>query len=231
VNPPDAMSSAVSALYYWERRQQVLSNNLANADTTGFKGERVFGELLANGTTAPVAVTDTTAGALTPTGNPLDLAMGNGNFFVVNTAQGERLSRGGAFRLDAGGYLTDTTGNQVLGENGPIRILGGPVTIDRTGAVSAGGQPVDVLRVSAVPAGTAPAHAGDSLYLPPAGTADAAPMERQVIQGSLEQSNVNTISSMVDMITVQRSYAAVQKAVIAMDDVNGTISNDLAKPV
>ena len=231
MNPPDAMSSAVSALYYWERRQEVLSNNLANADTTGFKGERVFGELLANGTTAPVAETDMTAGALTPTGNPLDLAMGNGNFFVVDTPQGERLSRGGSFQLDGAGYLSDADGHHVLGESGPIRLFGGTVTIDKTGTVFADGQAVAALRVETVPAGAAPAHAGESLFVPPAGTTAAAPTERRVVQGSIEQSNVNTISSMVDMITVQRAYAAVQKAVVTMDDVNGTISNELAKPV
>lgn len=231
MKPVDAMTAAAAALGYWERRQDALSNNLANADTTGFKAERVFGELLANGTTGAAAATDMSAGAVTPTGNPLDLAMGNADFFVVKTGQGERLSRGGAFRLDGNGYLSDTAGHPLMGVHGPIRILGGTVAIDRTGAVSADGQFVDQLRVETVAPGTALQHDAGTLFVPPATRTTAPPDARDIKQGFLEHSNVNTIGSMVDMIAVQRAYAAVQKAVVTLDGVDGTISNELAKPV
>ncbi len=231
MSPVDPMASAAAALHYWERRQDVISNNLANADTDGFKAERVFGTLLADGTTAPAAATDMSAGAITPTGNPLDVAIGGRGFLVVQTPQGNRLSRGGSLQLDAGGYLADASGNHVLGDAGPIRILGGAVHIDPAGGVYADGQFVDRLRVEAVPPGTALQHAAGTLFIPPSTTTPVPPSARHVQQGSLEHSNVNTISSMVDMIAVQRAYAAVQKAMITMDGVNGTISNDLAKPV
>ncbi len=229
MNPIDALVSGAAALQYWERRQQVVTNNLANVDTAGFKAERVFGQLLNDGTTVAAAGTDRSAGALTPTGNPLDMAMGNGDFFVVKTPRGERLSRGGACQLDTNGYLTDAAGHPLLGANGPIRVLGGRVDIDSTGAVSADGQPVDRLRVESVPPGTPLQHDAGTLFVPPASATAVAPAQRDVRQGVIEASNVNTVSAMVDMISVQRAYAAVQKAVQTIDGVNDTISNALGK--
>jgi flagellar basal-body rod protein FlgF len=229
VNPIDALTAGAAALQYWERRQQVVTNNLANVDTAGFKAERVFGELLANGTTVAGAGTDMTSGPLTPTGNALDLAMGNGDFFVVNTPQGERLSRGGAFHLDAGGYVVDAAGHQLLGTHGPIRVLGGTVSVDDTGVVSDSGQPLDQLRVQSVPPGTALQHDAGTLFVPPATSAAVPPAQRAVKQGFLEGSNVNTVGSMVDMISIQRAYAAVQKAVQTVDGVDDLIANQLGK--
>ena len=82
---PPGLVAATQALRYWERRQEVVSNNLANADTTGFKGERVFARLLQGTVVGPEAATDYRAGALTTTDAPLDLALEGDGFFVVQT--------------------------------------------------------------------------------------------------------------------------------------------------
>src|SRR3954471_61611 len=104
--PINGMTSAAGALRYWERRQEVTANNLANVSTDGFKAERVFGKLMDG---APVigTRTDRRDGALRQTGSHLDLAIGGDGFFVVNTPAGERLTRGGSLRLDADEFLAD----------------------------------------------------------------------------------------------------------------------------
>jgi flagellar basal-body rod protein FlgF len=85
-------------MHYWERRQEVLANNLANANTDGFKAERVFARLMGDAMTAGDTRTDRTAGTLRQTHAPLDLALADDGFFVVETPDGERLTRGGSFR-------------------------------------------------------------------------------------------------------------------------------------
>ena len=118
--PINGMIRAANALAYWERRQEVAANNLANTETTGFKAERVFARVM--GDSIPVAdtATDRTAGSLSATNEPLDLALGNDSFLVVQTPNGERLSRGGSFSLDAEGRVVDGRGNPLLGEGGEI---------------------------------------------------------------------------------------------------------------
>ncbi|HUE96630.1 MAG TPA: flagellar hook basal-body protein [Longimicrobiaceae bacterium] len=220
---------AAHALHYWERRQEIAANNLANADTTGFKAERVFARIM--GDQIPVAdtVTDLTPGALTATGDPLDLAIGDEGFFVVQTAEGERLSRGGSFGIDPEGRIIDSRGNPLLGEEGEIVLPPGSVDIDRAGVLRVEGQEVARLRVETVPPGTQLTHVEGTLFLPDPARAEQPADERNIRQGHLEASNVNTIGSLVDLISIQRNYAAVQKAVVTIDEIRGRIS-DLGRP-
>jgi flagellar basal-body rod protein FlgF len=242
------MSSAAAALRYWERRQEVAANNLANVETSGFKAERVFARMIDDVLPVADTVTDMRSGTLRPTGGSLDLALDGEGFFVVQTPQGERYTRGGAFRLDAEGRIVDANGNALLGtepdagarnrgaddapagaQSRPITVTGGTLEIGRDGTVKVDGQPVARVRVEREPEGVRPAHAGANLWIPsgagqPVGTGD--PMVRQ---GMIEESNVGTIDSMVDMISIQRAYQTVQKAVTTLDDVRRTIVNDLGK--
>ena len=108
--PINGLTRAAHALRYWERRQEVSANNLANANTTGFKAERAFGQLAGDALTVTNTQTDLRAGALSQTHAPLDLALAGDGFFVVQTAGGERLTRGGTFELDAEGRIADCGG-------------------------------------------------------------------------------------------------------------------------
>ena len=229
--PVNGMIRAANALHYWERRQEIASNNLANAETTGFKAERVFARILGDDIPVADAETDLSHGAIRETADPLDLAIAGDGFFVVNTPNGERLTRGGAFTLDVNGQVVDASGNPLLGEAGPIVAASGAVVIDRAGRVSVNGTEVDTLRVETVPAGTELTHEGGTFFLPDAARASQPADARQVRQGALEESNVGTIDSMVDLISIQRAYAAVQKAVTTLDGIRDTISNQLGRPV
>lgn len=228
----NGMTQAASALHYWERRQEVVSNNLANADTHGFKAERVFARMLDG--TGPVVdtATDLRAGSLRQTGSPLDLGLGGEGFFVVETPNGERLTRGGSFHLADDGRIVDANGNALLGESGPITVKGGAIEIDSAGRVRVDGAEVERIRVETVAPGAELAHEAGTLFIP--GGAERTvvpPEERQIRQGHLEDSNVSAIGSMVDMISIQRAYTAVQKTITTMDEIRGTITTQLGKPV
>ena len=226
---PDGIAAAASALRYYERRQEIVANNLANADTDGFKAERVFARLIDEAHPAPDTATDLRRGALKETGSPFDIATDSDGFFVVSTPQGERLSRGGALQLSPDGILADASGHALLGEKGAIKLGPGQITIDRDGLVAVDGDAIDRLRMETVPPGTDMQHDAGTLFVPGPTRQAMALGSRSVKQGFVEESNVNTISTMVDMISVQRAYANAAKALTTLDGIRATISNDLGK--
>ena len=226
---PDGIAAAASALRYYERRQEIVANNLANADTDGFKAERVFARLIEEAHPAPDTATDLRRGAFKETGNPFDVATDSDGYFVVSTPQGERLSRGGALQLSPDGILTDASGHALLGEKGVIKLGPGQITIDRDGLVAVDGDAVDRLRMESVTPGTDMQHDAGTLFIPSPTRQAMALGTRAVKQGFVEESNVNTISTMVDMISVQRAYANAAKALTTLDGIRATISNDLGK--
>jgi flagellar basal-body rod protein FlgF len=233
---PTGLTAAASALRYWERRQEVAANNLANVSTDGFKGERVFAKLLGDQTTVAQSATDLTQGTIRETRNPLDLAVRGDAFFVVDTPNGERFSRGGSFSIDTAHRLVDPSGHPVLGtndrgESGPITVPNGEVDIAKDGTVRSGAAVVGKLRLEHGGKGASLAHEGGTLFVPDANRQKVADAERDVRQGVVEESNVNSVSSMVDMIAVQRAYASVQKAVTTIDAVRGMAVNEIGKPV
>jgi flagellar basal body rod protein FlgG len=226
------MDSAASALRYWERKQEVLANNLANVSTDGFKAQRVFARLLDGVRPVAEAKSDLQTGNLRQTNNDLDVAIEGNAFFVVKTDAGERYSRGGSLRLDDKRQLVDVNGNPLLGEKGtPLKLLDGPVEISKSGDVTQNGQVVDRLRMESAPKAGELQHEGETLWVPPATKEITKPEDRSVKQGYIEESNVNSMSALVDIVAVQRAYASVQKAIVEMDHANETITTQIARPL
>lgn len=228
---PNGMSSAAAALQMLERRQQVLTNNLANASTRGFKAETAFARMMGDA----LAVTDTslnlTQGTLTETHNALDLAIDGEGFFVTQTPAGERLVRSGSFHLDADRKLIDDHGNAVLGEDGPITLPPGVAEVDKTGLVKVNGRALQRLRMESVAPGTQLQHEGGTQFVPDASRQVMAPDRRNVRQGFVEESNVNPMEAMTAMLEVLHRYGAAQKTLSTIDAVRGIAVTDLAKPV
>ncbi|HEY5086543.1 MAG TPA: flagellar hook-basal body complex protein, partial [Gemmatimonadaceae bacterium] len=194
------MSSAAAALRYWERRQEVASNNLANVSTDGFKGQKVFARMVEGALPAADAVTDFSQGTLQVTNNTRDVSLDGNGFFVVRTPNGERYTRGGSLQVNDAGELTDSSGNPILGENGPIRVAlqgdgqVGSIQISRDGTVTVDKAEAGRLRVETIPPKTALLTEGSGLFIPPAQRTRIDPDARIVRQGALEQSNVTPIS-------------------------------------
>ena len=225
------MTSAAAALQMLERRQQVLANNLANASTRGFKAETAFSRIMGDAIASTDTALDLSAGNLTETHNPLDLAIEGDGFFVTQTAAGERLVRNGSFRMDPDRRLVDDHGDPVLGDDGPIVLPPGAIEIDATGLITVNGKPAQRLRVERVPEGTQLEHEGGTRFVPVAGRQSIPPAERSVRQGFVEESNVNPMSAMTAMLEVLHRYGAAQKTLSTIDAVRGIAVTDLAKPV
>lgn len=231
------MSSAAAALRYWERRQEVASNNLANVSTDGFKGEKVFARMVEGALPTADAVTDFTPGAVTQTGNPYDVALEGKGFLVVQTPNGERLSRGGTLHVNEQGVLVDGGGHPLVGDRGDIRVSSrgdvppGDFNVSRTGIVTVGKTEVGRLRLESVPDNTPLAHEGSGLFIPPQKRTPLGQDATIVRQGAVEESNVTPVSEMVDMISIQRAYTAVQKAMTTLDGARGIATTELGRPV
>jgi flagellar basal body rod protein FlgG len=225
---PGSLSRAGKAFHYWERRQEAVAHNLANASTPGFKGERVFASLL-SGNVQPASVTNFQEGALQSTGRPMDLALEGEGFLVLRTPEGERLVRGGSFQLDSDRQVVDAHGNYLLGDSGPMALPEGDYEITPAGVVKVDDVPVATLRIVLPRENTPMQREGGVRFR----SEDLGrPVEEgtvKVHQGHLEESNVDPVDAMVEMIEIQRAYAAIQRSVMVMDGVLGRISNDLGK--
>jgi len=224
------LDSALAALKYWRTKNEVVANNLANVGSPGFRAQIVFAELMPGDRPGARTVLDLTPGALSETGGPLDLAIDGTGFFVVDTPAGERLTRRGSFQLDEHGYLVDPAGRLVMGETGVIALPPhGEIAINQAGEISVNDEIVDRLRIDRPEAGTSMTPEGGAL-LRPEGRLEAVPPEqRGVRQGFLEDSNVNSLEGLTDLITIQRRFVAAQRALETLDQVAGTIANDLAR--
>ena len=215
------------ALKYWQRRQEVMSNNLANASTPGFKGERVFARLLADGGPVAMAKDDLSGGTVTETGRPLDVALKGDGFLVVETDQGERYTRGGSFTLDPTGQIVTPEGWTVLGEGGPIVVPPGEVRVEPNGSILVDGSRVGRLRVERP--GAPPSREGANRWIPEGEGKAVAEEEIHVVQGHLENSNVDPVSALVEMIEIQRAYSAIQRSIQTADGVMETITRDIGR--
>ena len=232
---PNGMTSAAAALRYWERRQEVAANNLANVSTDGFKGQKVFATMVEGALPVASAITDFSQGTLQVTNNPRDIALQGNGFFVVKTPNGERYTRGGSVQVNDAGNLTDASGNEILGDNGPIRVTSqgddeiGNIQISRGGTVTVDNSEVGHLRIETIPDKTTLVAEGSGMFIPPAQRQRIDPDARIVRQGALEQSNVTPISEMVDMISIQRSFTAVQQAVTSLDAARQIATTELGR--
>ncbi len=163
-------------------------------------------------------------GPLTQTGNPLDVAIRGDAFFVVGHPAQDLYTRNGQFHMDTQGRLTTSEGYPVLSENGqPITIpqgAGGQISIDQQGIVSLVDQngPQELGRLQLV-------RFADEQALRKAGGAmfstdqEALPAtEVQIVQGSIEGSNVQAIAEITQMIEIQRDYDSIQRMVDAEND-------------
>jgi len=228
--PLQGILNTARTLSFYARRQEVTANNLANSSTDAFKADRVLAHA-DPGSTSPVPVQDIDLrqGAFRETARPLDLSIDGSGYFVVHTSQGDRLTRGGSFRLDAAGRLTDSQGDWVMGTDGPLLLQGGKVEVQGDGTVVVDGGTAGKLRIVDVAEPTRLMKEGYGRYLP---GQDVQPVDEDathVRQGAVEEANLDPMLSMVDLVTIQRAFAANVDALKAMDSVLGSVTNEVGK--
>lgn len=228
------------------KKMDVIANNLANVSTNGYKRDTVamegFPELLAkrlhdntDGLAGGVPVGDLSfshdvgevytyfrSGSLVQTDQNLDFSIRDeGNaFFSIAVPVGdeftEMYTRDGSFILNADGQLVTKQGYFVLGERGVIQLNGDQFTVLKDGTIVQDGETVDRLLIRQFENPETLRKNGQNLLSPTNETAQT-DFTGQVLQNCLEQSNVEVVREMVDMITVMRSYEANQRIITAMD--------------
>jgi len=209
------------------RQLEVLSNNISNTNTTGFKSQRLRFEnvmmdqgLLGDGyVQADHSIQDFSDGAILQDNVSTHLALRGQGFFAVQTPNGEQLQRGGNFSLDRQGYLVTTEGDQVLGQSGPIQILDGrgELGVAPDGSVSVDGYEVDRLKIMAA---DDPRPIGGTRW-DADGARQLQPREVSVVQGALERSNLDPMHAMTELIQTTRYFETFQKAMQTSHEMDG----------
>ena len=197
---------------------QVVANNVANLSTSGYRREGVvFAEMIealpneGGGvamTAARARFSDPSQGSMNQTGNSLDLAIQGHGYFMLETPEGNRLTRAGAFALNTEGEMVNPDGLRLLDVGGaPIFIPpdSDHVNISQDGTVSADGNPLAQVGIFEVQGEAALSRQHGTLFDP--GEDEPLAMESAVVlQGFVEGSNVNPVTEMARMIEVQRTY-------------------------
>jgi flagellar basal-body rod protein FlgF/flagellar basal-body rod protein FlgG len=237
--------AAFSGLLARTQALDSAANNLANANTTGFRAEREYfrGAIMGpdamnsqlNKTVNDFGVLggnklDFGQGALARTGNPLDVAIEGAGLFAVETANGTRYTRDGAFQRARDGRLVTARGESVLNAAGkPIAVPTGEVSIGADGVISVGGAAVGSVAVFTFPPGTPLTPEGVNRYIADP-TQAVASKTATIHQGSLEGSNQDVIQGSLQLILVQRQAEMMQKALTVFNtDFDKTASEELPK--
>ncbi len=224
----DALTMTAAGLLNDVERLRVLSHNLANATTLGFRRDvavtRPFDMHLdqaGSGTDisppTPATNSDRTQGALRHSGNPLDVALEGDGYFVLRSQVGTMYSRQGNFQLDPQGRLMGPNGSVVLGASGEVSLSNPEPRIDQAGNVWEGDKLVDTLRVVRFPEDAQLVSLGSGMYASNAVNLQDVEMPR-VRQGYVEASNVVPMREMVRLIETIRHFEASQRVVRSYDD-------------
>ncbi|MBT8340793.1 MAG: flagellar basal-body rod protein FlgF [Desulfatitalea sp.] len=231
-----------------QMRLDMLSNNLANVNTTGYKADQpVFrvnavqpeaqkglGPGRITSYAPPLSAgTDFTPGALAETGNDLDVAIVGQGFFEVQSPDGPRYTRNGSFAINDQGVLSTAEGWPVLGQNGPITIDGSRVEIGEQGDVYVDDESVGAIRLVDFPNTESLRKAGDAVFIAPEDVASQSLEDGQALmaQGFVETSNVNAIKTMTDVIETLRIFETYQRIIRHVDDTNAKAVSDVGKTV
>lgn len=224
----NAMYVALSRQMTLRRELDIVANNIANVDTTGFKVEGTMvktdpstGASMVDGPASLKFVIDDgvtrdfSQGVLRQTDGPLDLAIDGQGFFKIQTAAGERYTRDGRFTLSPEGKLTTQAGDPVQGEGGELVVdpTLGPVTIASDGTVSQGTNKIGKIAVVTFDDLSSLAKSGDNLFSNTSNLQPQPATAARVRQGMLEGSNVNSILQVTRLIEISRAYESMARTI------------------
>jgi len=238
------------------RRMETITNNVANADTVGFKKEHFvshsFDEVLIRrindnsfrdqllrqnldpnigplnlGTQVDYLYIDFDQGSLESTDLSTDFALIGDAFFAVQTPDGVRYTKTGHFYLSSDGYLMDGEANLLLGQNGPIYVGGLDFTVDSNGRVFVNQNYVDTIQVVSFADNATLRRQGSNLFFATVPPIAANPYN--IMQGFLENSNVDIAREMVDMLAMYRTYETNQRMLTMVDETVGRAVNEIGR--
>lgn len=239
--------TAASSMLTHQEKMNLISNNLANVSTSGYKKDEgiqeSFPEMmisllekgkqnreigsLGTGVHLQQTYTDFTQGSFISTGNKLDLAIEGDGFFVLQTPNGLRYTRNGNFTLNNNGQIVSNQGYPLMGEEGPLQVIPGrEIIITENGQLFFDELQGGRILVVDFPDSNQLSKIGENLY------SSDYEAEQQVQgyfikQGFLENSNVNLVQEMVKMIEASRYYDINQKVITAYDGTLDKVVNSV----
>jgi flagellar basal-body rod protein FlgF len=237
-----------------ERQLDVIANNIANVNTSGFKAEKsIFEQYLRSnarednfiGADRQVSFVqdratwhDLAQGSTQMTNNPLDLVIDGDGFLAVQAQGGERYTRNGSLQVNNVGQLVTMDGNVVLGTGGPITLQPGDsdltVSGDGTVTVREAGNPQansirGKLRIVSFDRPQQLVKSGTNLFSAPAGVNATQTTTSRVIQGAIEKSNVSSVGEMTKMLEVTRTYTNIAQIMQQQNDLQKAAIDRLAE--
>lgn len=249
-----SLHTAVSGLITLENKQSTITNNIANANNTGFKSDTLsmksFDDVLIQnkdkisggrnvknpiGTLSLGAKIDSidtkfTQGLLKATNKPTDLAIDGRGFFAIQRGNETVFTRDGSFRVANNGYLITNGGDSVLGINKntgamePIFVGTNNFVVDNYNGINVNGRSTHTLALADFNDYSSLKKIGDNFY---AGENPVFNAQVYANQGYLEQSNVNLSNEMTEMITTMRAFETNQKIVQTIDETLGKAANEI----
>ena len=231
-----------AAMQYLMERTDTVANNLANANTVGFKRSDIAFNMYMTAEHAtrrnqindPLprgelkTFVDHTQGALKQTANPLNIAIEGQGYFTIQTPEGTAWTRDGGFTMNEHGYLTTMDGYFVMGEWGPILLQGNNFSVSYEGDIVYDNQVVNRFLLQNFDKSDV-LQKGSNLYFPRDEFIELSEANPLLKQGFIEASNVSVIKEMIAMITIQRQYQANEKAIRTNDEALQRTVRDIAR--
>lgn len=214
-------------LGYKDKNMQIVANNLANINTTGFKRELPFVEIMSRIADAPVKqLTDYTQGNLNQTSNPLDMAISGDGYFTLKDDKGNlEYTRNGRFRISDEGFLVNEEGQKVMGRRGEIDLSEYSfdqqknISVSKNGEIKVGETVADELLISKLDDPSKMQRQNGLNFMDTEGSAPEAEAGTfQIQQGYLEESNTNAILEMQSMIDLGKEFETAQKMMNYLDE-------------
>jgi len=235
------------AMQILSKSQEVTADNLANINTPGFKGNKVFYHMLKENVdgeevvkTVPKQQIDLTQGILEPTGNVFDIGIDGDGFFVVQENGQQYLTRDGRFHLDSDGYLVNSYGANVIGTSGEIQLpeyymanndggTSSQLLIAKDGTIRVDELAVDKLQLLKVDDPALLQRKGSSYFTVENTTALSEVDTGVIMQGFYEKGNVEPLNEMVDMMKNMQMFETQQKAMRTSDEILSRVTSQLGK--
>lgn len=240
---PVGIYAALSGMKMKQEELDIVANNLANSSTNGFKENNVsFQSILSKKEAAKsedlqtefVGYSEKTInmnpGDVFTTNNPLDVAIQGNSFFEVQTAGGTFYTRNGSFALNNDGEIINHQGEKIVGENGPIRVeKGGHIEISLNGTVTVDGSEVGKLKLVAFQKPQALKTVGSNLFKIDGDNSIVPDSGSTILQGKLENSNVNVTLNLVKLLDINRQHQNYQKIIQTQQKIDDQISSSIGR--
>ncbi len=213
----------------------VVTNNLANINSNGYKRDVMFSDLMENNNKPKIQShieTDFSQGDFRQTDNPLDMAISGAGLFTI--AKGDELvfTRDGHFTRGSDGLLTTSSGLPVMGQHGFIDLGAGlenqgHIKISPSGEIFMNDEFIDTLEISSFENLSGIEKIGDNLFKAKQGAIESRVEDPGILQGKIEGSNVTPVYEMIKLIELQRAFETSQKTLRTLDEATGKAANNI----